>query len=228
MKTSVFARVVVFAVLATAVSWAHDPYEITTEAWLRANTLELDATMARSTSMGVLSGSPESVPFDPEKFDELRPKFEKAAESLFTLTLDGKPLPVPKVRVGLTIENDLEIHLAYPRPAAGTLRVEAPHVGKLGYGYGNVFTAHGDKGALLEQRMLTSAEPALEFSIAPASATTPTPAPAAVTPKAAEKPAQPARVSITPKILLALGAVMIIGALVFILGRRSRKAPADQ
>lgn len=226
------------AAVVAATAFAHDPYEITTEIWYRPATIEFVTTMARSTAADVLAGKTEQIPFEPSKFEELRPRFETRGATLYNLSLDGAALPAPTVKVELTIENDLELHIVYPRPAPGTLHIEAPFVGKLGYGYGDVLTAHGDKGAFLGQKMLTGTDPALEVPVAaapvapaaplPQSTANPTPA---KTPAAAAPPAQaPAPVPTEPRNArpaVIVAAIFAAALFAWLMRNRVRRRPEE-
>ncbi len=224
MKISaVLSHVVSFTALA-ATALAHDPYEITTEAWLRPTALELDTTMARSTAMDVLEGKTDAIPFDPAKFEELRAKFETRGLTLFTLTANDTSLPAPTVKAELTIENDLALHIVYPRPPAGTLRFDAPHVAKLGYGYGNVLTVHGDQGALLGQKMLTANEATLDVTVGPAPAPAKAAAPTAA-PKTDPTPSQTATSERKFRPGVAVAAIVCAAIVAFLLRKRVRPTP---
>lgn len=206
---------------------AHDPYEITTDTWIRASGLEITSTLARSTGLAILEQKQNLRTFDPSKFDEIRPRLEEAAKSFFRITSNGVPLAVEKVSVGLTIEEDLEIRLVYPRPAAGVLRFEAPHLPPLGYGYGNIVTVHGPKGELLGQTMLTEAETAMEVQApAPPAAPSvnapaaPAPAPATVA-SAAEAPSEETDGINWAALLVAI--LLVAAAMVFLQRRRAKQ-----
>lgn len=127
---------------------AHDPFEITADARLRDDTLELVVTMARSTALSVAAGGRESPTFDPAQFEKLRPKFEACAPSLFELTAAGRKLALKRVTLALTIENDVEFRLVYAAPRRPPLRLRATHVTKLPYGYGVVLAVHSARDEL--------------------------------------------------------------------------------
>ncbi len=152
----------ILAVVAGAATvFAHDPLEITTTARIDANALTLEITSARSTALALAAGGRESPTFDPAEFDRYRARLAAVAPTLFTVTVDGRPLAAQASEVSLSVEGDVDFRVTYPRLASGTLRLSATHLAGLGYGYGNIVTVAGFVAA--EPKMLTAAEPTLEI-----------------------------------------------------------------
>lgn len=145
---------------------AHDPFEITADARIRGDSLEISVTMARSTAMTIAAGGKLSPSFDPEKFEQLRPQFAACAARLFDITAAGKPVAVREVRVELGRELDVEFHLVFPRPAKSPLRFHGALVTKLPQGYGATLTVVAPE-AMLGQKLLTAEDPSLEVGLQP-------------------------------------------------------------
>lgn len=203
-------RLIALLLLPSGIVFAHEPYEITTTARLRAGALELEVTMARSTAMAIATGAKDAVPFDPAAFAALRSRFAACAGNLFAINSAGAALTLRSAAIALTVENDLEFRLVYPRPASGPLRIDAVHVPKLGQGYGDLLTVQGDHGALLGQQVLMAEETSLEV-VVPAAPALSLPATAAALPRAFRYD-------------LAAISIAVVGTLAFWLQRRTRPA----
>lgn len=136
-----FAGSVLGLLLLTVVgARAHDPFESTTVVRLRPATLELEVTLARSTALSVAKDGRPGPTFEPAVFDTLRPLFIACAPDLFVITRAGERLEPGAVRVALSIEDDVEFHVVYPRPPPGPLDFHALHIDRLGTGFGSVVT----------------------------------------------------------------------------------------
>jgi len=151
---------------------AHDPFEITTLALSHANALELRVTMTKSAATRYLAsvsnatahavqdaGAPIDVALSP------------SAGSLFTLSSAGVTMTPTRYRVTINAESEVEIHLEYPAPQPGALRLEAKHLSVLPEGYVNsvvVKTSRPER--VLTQRFLHSGDTAFDTAL-PAAAT---------------------------------------------------------
>lgn len=162
---------VLAAALAAGRALAHDPFEITTTVRLRATTIEIEATMARSTALSVAAGGAEAPTFDPADFARYRPRLLQCAPGLFTLTIDTAALELQRSDARLGIENDVDFHLVFARPAAGgVLLIDAVHVAKLSYGFGAVLTVENEGGGLPVSRLLTPSDHQLAIELPPGGA----------------------------------------------------------
>jgi hypothetical protein len=177
---SAWRLVVWAAVLAfgAGMARAHDPFEITADVRVRAEALTVDVAMARSTALAIASDVAEAPTFDPTQFAEHRAAFLARAPNLFVLSSPQGLLTPSHAEVGLSVEGDVEFHLTYPSPATGPLHLEAPHLAKLGRGFGDVVRVRGPTGESLADKLLGAADPTLEFAV-PATAS---PVPTAVAP----------------------------------------------
>lgn len=153
---------------------AHDRYEIWTIALLHPGHLELALTMAQATAVQLIDPEGKLPPLTPQNFAAHRARFEQAARGFVILTSNRKLLVPQKVAAELTEENDLVIHLAYPRPAPGRLHVHAAMLKQLGQGYGGLFDASESSGQPLGWEMLSFQNPNLEVTI-PAAPAAPAP-----------------------------------------------------
>jgi hypothetical protein len=178
----------VMLVFAAGVARGHDPFEVTTEARLRSDSLEIAVTMSRSTAMAVCGDEKsQGELFDPEKFESVRPLLMAGAPKLYEISDGGNALTPRRVTVGLGQENDVEFHLVYPRPGGGTLRFDALHIKRLPpEGYGAALTVVGDAGKLLGTKLLTAEDSVLEIAL-PSRVASPVP-----------QPSQPSRPSPSP------------------------------
>jgi len=201
------------ALSAAGAAFAHDPMEITADAVLKAGSLELRVTMARSTAEAVIDGAKFGTLFDPSVFAALQPRFEKHAAKLFAIASGGAVLVPRHAAVTLTVENDVEFRLDYPRAAPGLLRFEAVHVAKLADGYGDLLTVQGEHGELLGQKTLMGTDLVLEAIVPAARASSP-PAPVATAPES--RGFRPG---------LAVIAAIMVGLLGYWLWRRPPVAP---
>ena len=153
----------------TAVSaFAHEPFEITTAARIRPTGLEMQVTMTRATAhMIALDGQREGENFAPERFPELQPQLLAAASRLYRISEHAQELALTHAEVLLTVENDIEYRLTFPRPPPGPLTLDFIPLGKLPEGYGNALNLTQDiPPAVLSFTLLTAAEPGVAVTIA--------------------------------------------------------------
>jgi hypothetical protein len=172
-RFSVWAAVLA---LVAGTAWAHDPFEITADVRVRPETLTVDVAMARSTALAIATNVSEAPTFDPAKFGEHRAAFLQRAPSLFVLSSPQGPVAPTRTEVGLSVEGDVEFHLTYPPPASSPVRLEAPHLAKLGYGYGDQVRVRGPNGESLADKLLGATDPTVEFALPVAATATATPA----------------------------------------------------
>ncbi len=152
-------RALLFALFAallavTSSAWAHDPFEVTTAAKLRATQLELVVTMTRKTALELATPQHEA-----------QHDFLPLAPELFTVSAAGEVLTVQASNVELA-DNEVAFHVTYLRPPGGPLRLAATHLEKLGEGYTTAFelsqdAAPGSKGF----KILTTSDSAYELAL---------------------------------------------------------------
>lgn len=174
-----FAGCLVSTVLLAAVpAQAHEPFEITTDAKVFPDRLQLSVGMASRTASAACWGlgrKPDD--FEQQDLDEFPQRFQACARGLFRITSGGAQLEPTSVRVRLSVEHDFEAMLTYPAPRPGPLRFEALHLSRLkDPTYGAVITAVAQH-VFLGQELLRANAPTLEVDV-------PTGAPAEVPAKA--------------------------------------------
>ncbi|MGC4074951.1 MAG: HupE/UreJ family protein [Nibricoccus sp.] len=162
-------RLVALLVFLTASLQAHDPFEITTAARVRATALEMEITMTRATAHAItLDGQGEPKNFAPERFAELKPQLLASAARLYRVSSHTKDLPLTHAEVILTAENDVEYRLTFPRPDGGQLALDFLPLSKLPEGYGNALNLTQDNPpAVLSFQLLTASEPDVIVTVAP-------------------------------------------------------------
>jgi hypothetical protein len=143
---------------------AHDPFEITTTAQVRGDALVIDVAMARSTALAIANGVKEAPTFDPTEFEMLRARFLAAAAGLVIIKSGADPLAPQRVEVVLGRELDVEFRVSYPPLTTGALTVTAPHLAKLGDGYGNIVTVRAPQGDVLATKLLGATDASLEVA----------------------------------------------------------------
>jgi hypothetical protein len=165
---------------------AHDPFEITTDAKVFPDRLQLHVAMSSRTAAATCWGlGRHPNDFEQSDLDESPEKFQACARDLYRVTSAGVPLTPKSARVHLSVEHDFEAMIYYPPPKPGPLRFEALHLGRLrNPNYGAVLTAVAER-VFLGQALLRADAPALEVELpgAPSGAppTAPAPAPKAPT-----------------------------------------------
>ncbi len=169
---------------ATAAS-GHDSFEITTDVYLRTNSLELRVTLAAQTARHLLAADGHGVAAlaTVADLEGARPLLAASAVELIAVSAANRPLVALQTNVALSVEDHLEFKLIYPRPDPGVLRFNATGLKKLPADepYGALLTVVDvANGKFLGQKLLTLREPSFEVRIA-----APPPAGSSVRPAAA-------------------------------------------
>ena len=151
---------------------AHDPFQITTDARVRATGLELRVTMLGNTAAHLCNAVDGGrIQLDAASFAPLREAFERCAPGLYAITANGAGLEPVRWEVAVTIEGDVDFKLLYPRPPQGPLRFDAVHLERLtDPTYGAELTVTGE-GTFLGQAVLRRDARTLEMNTADPSAT---------------------------------------------------------
>jgi len=147
--------------------FAHDPFEITTLARLRADALRVELTMTRATALRLLGDRGDvRATFAPEAFPEHRSKLEGLAPSLYEITSNGSPLRSSSVVVRLSAEGEVEFELSFERPGPGRLLLRASHLQMLPEGYGSALSVVQDAPrATLGFKLLRAGDPSFDVRI---------------------------------------------------------------
>jgi hypothetical protein len=146
---------------------AHDPYECWTSALVRAEVLELTVTMAQATALRFVDPDSKIRALTSQNFEQVLPKFEKAAAGMCVITSNRKALVSRRVTVELTDENDVVFKVFYPRPPPGPLHFHAAFLKKLGEGYGGILEASDTSGNHLGWEQLSFDNPNYEVTVLP-------------------------------------------------------------
>ena len=158
--------VVAIAVLGGQAS-AHDPFEITTDAHVSGDRLNLHTTMSLLTATrSCFRGQSALRRLAPADFEASRPIFLACARDFYLVTSGGEPLPVLSTSVALTVEGDVDIKVATPRPSKSPLVFEAPNLRGLVARAGVVLTVTGER-TFLGQELLRPDAARLEIPIGP-------------------------------------------------------------
>jgi hypothetical protein len=159
-------RIAALVLLLTGTARGHDPFEVTSEALLHADELEVRVTMARSLARKLSPKIPDDISIDADHFETLRPILKATAIGLYEVTSAGAVLPVREADAMLTVENDVEFRLVYSRPAVGELIFDAVFFKKLPpEGYGTTIIAFGETGAMLGNKLLIDEDSKLHVSV---------------------------------------------------------------
>jgi hypothetical protein len=169
--------IIVAVLLGSRLAAAHDAFEITTDAHVSGEVLTLHTTLSLNTATRMCFDGKQALRIvDPLAFPALASRYESCARDFYRLTAGGVALPVSTAKVGLTVEADVEMWTAYPRPAQSPLRFDAVRLRRLfAPSAGVVLTVTGAR-SFLGQALLRPATPTFEVAIGP-DAEAPQPAP---------------------------------------------------
>jgi hypothetical protein len=190
---------------------AHEPFQITTDARVLADTVRLHVTMASRTATlacpGVV-GAPRSL--RAEDLERLHAPLVACAESLYAVSSRGRALVPASARISLTEEGDFDAWLVYPPAAPGPLVFDAVHLGRIADPlYGAELTVTGN-GTFLGQMLLRAAAPSFTVAV-----------PANASERAyGDTPRPPSRVPLLIGAVACLALVLVAGS--FWLVRRRR------
>jgi hydrogenase/urease accessory protein HupE len=148
-------------------AWAHDPFQITSEAQVGRDQMFVRTTMSLVTAArACLPGQSALRIPSPAEFEPARPLYESCARDLYRITSGSAPLPVREVRVELAGESDVEMDVTTARPTGSPLVFEAPNLRPLVARAGIVLTVTGER-SFLGQQLLRPEQPRLEIPITP-------------------------------------------------------------
>jgi hydrogenase/urease accessory protein HupE len=149
------------------VARAHDPFEITTDAHVAGDRLELHTTMSLLTAARLcFTGADARKSIDAAEFAALRPALEDCARRFFRVASGGDALPVLNAALKVTPEGDLDARIAYPRPTRSPLVFEAVFLPRAAgrAAAGVVLTATGAR-TFLGQKLLRPDDAVFEVPI---------------------------------------------------------------
>jgi hydrogenase/urease accessory protein HupE len=148
---------------------AHDPFEITTDAHVAGDRLSVHTTMSLLTATRACidggSGSGRGR-IEPPAFEAHRPELTRCARAFYRITAGGRDLHAREARIELTVEEDVDMRVVYPRPAQSPLVFEATALRKLSPRAGVVLTVTGQR-TFLGQQLLRPDEAVFAVPITP-------------------------------------------------------------
>lgn len=147
---------------------AHDPYELTTDAHVSGDTLTLHTTLSLRTATRMCFAGKEALRIvDPLEFGAFADRYQACARDFYRVTAGGVELPSQSARVTLTIEEDVDMVVAYPRPTKGPLGFDAVRLRRLvAPSAGAILTVTGAR-TFLGQTLLRPQTPTFEVAIGP-------------------------------------------------------------
>jgi len=106
---------------------------------------------------------------EPDNFENVRPLLKSFASSLYEVSAGGRRLVALRSDVTL-LEDNLEFHLVYPRPAGGPLRLKAVYLQRVAPDFIAHLSAEDEDGRTLTNKILNAQAPTAE--VAPPSGAT--------------------------------------------------------
>jgi hypothetical protein len=164
-----FVAMLVVSLFASSAA-AHDANEITTRVYLQTNRLEVRLTIAASTARLMVQADGHDVADldNAEEFGRARSLLAASAARLLQISADGKPLTPLETEVRRSVEDHLEFKVIYPRPAPGSLRLNAIRLNQLpsDQTYGALVTVVDVVNQVfLSQKLLNTADPIMDLKI---------------------------------------------------------------
>jgi hypothetical protein len=147
---------------------AHDPFEVTTDARVLHDRIDLHVMMAASTLVAVCATQPTTGRrFEAKEFTARRAEFEACARRLYAITSAGRALQVRSVRVLLTVEEDFGAVITFPPATPGPLEFKALFAERLPSDMGGVVLTATSETSFLGQQLLNSETRVLRVTLAP-------------------------------------------------------------
>ena len=112
-------------VVSCAAARAHDPLDLTAQARLLPEGLELRLTLASSTASRLLAEGQPAAAISPERFAQLHATLQLRAPNFLTVTAGGKTLAPKSVATELSPDGDVKILLQFPPSAARSFHFDA-------------------------------------------------------------------------------------------------------
>jgi len=162
-----FAVVAVPILLAVAPARAHDPFEITTDAHVSGDRLNLHTTMSLLTAARLcFTGTGARKTIEVPELAALWPALDDCARGFYRVSSGGETLPVLDSHVDVTVENDLDIRISLRRPGRSPLVFDAVTLKRLAGRAmaGVVLTATGAR-TFLGQKVLRPDDAVFEVPI---------------------------------------------------------------
>ena len=176
---NLFIALLLFGPLSGAV-WAHDPYETTMRAYLRAQKFEVRITLNARTVEILLDKAGQSLTnaTAPESFEAVHDSIMHRASEWFPVRTGGGAIVPDQVYVTRGVEDHIEVVMIYTRPSVGVVAFEGAYLKQLPadepYG-ANFSVVDLVNNLVLGQKVLKSADASFEISIPRVVPPSPTP-----------------------------------------------------
>jgi hypothetical protein len=158
-----FGRVLLVLAALARPSYAHDPFEITTVVGTGPDALVVEATMAGSTALRLLTGRSSRATLTAEAFQRYKVQLEQAAPSFYEITSAGQPIPPRTAAARFTDESDVEIVATYAPPTGAPLSLRASHLLTLPQGYTTAISVVENGTKPTRFKLLTAEDPVFEL-----------------------------------------------------------------
>src|SRR3954463_4327391 len=96
-------------------AFAHDPFEVTTDAHIAGAALQLHTTLSLLTAGRVCLPARGRAPLVATEFSLQRATLESCARDFFRVAEAGAPLAAITITLTRTVEDDLDVRVTYPR-----------------------------------------------------------------------------------------------------------------
>ena len=153
----------VAALFAAPRARAHDPFQITTDARVHADRVELRITMAQRTATRLCLSPAPTATLSRVELEQHHGELALCGPSLYRLSAGGELLAPRATDVMVTAEDDVQTTLLFPPAARTPLVFDAVHLARLSNPtFGDELTVTGD-GTFLGQKLLRADDSALSI-----------------------------------------------------------------
>lgn len=180
-----FFPALILLLLGVTPARAHDPYEITSVAYVYSNRIELTVELEFPTAFKLISRPLQPDVAAVSQFEAALPALRAAAGGFFTFSVAGQPCSATHTNAEIGWEDHILLRLTYPPTPHRPLNFQAPGLKPFGgeSPYGTTLTVLDmEAQKVLGQTTFFASTPAADF---------PTPTPLAETPRA-DPPETPA------------------------------------
>lgn len=147
--------------LFAANSFAHDPGLSSVKLTLQVEVVQVEITMNPADLRAVAEG--QESPFATWAVDEQ----QRIGMEAISLSVDGIPIAPRHASVAFDGSNNVVFRLAFPAPAAGSLRFDAPILARLAFGHRMHAQARDSAGNLLASHLLSADAASFNLHLSP-------------------------------------------------------------
>ncbi len=146
-----------WAGLAAAALWAHDPGLSTAQAQVRADVIEVVVGLAPSDANQLLPASSRvDGKWTPAEFVGVQPLLAEMAPEMIELRVGGERVAPRETRVQLISGDALNFMLVFPRSKAETLTIRSVKLGTLPAGHREFMIVVDERGSTLAKKLLSA------------------------------------------------------------------------